>query len=65
MDRKVDRIIEEWRQLEREHDAAADDEAREELEARIAERAQEHRAAFEHRLGEDEPPEHGLLGAQS
>ena len=64
MDRKVNQIIDEWRQLEREHAAATNDESLEELEARISERAEEHRVAFERRLDED-APEPRLLGAPS
>ena len=59
MDRTVEKILSEWRDAERQHDTATDDETREALEARIAELADEHRRAMEERLPKDEPPELG------
>jgi len=55
VDRKVESILAEWRQLEREHDAATDDEMREALEALIAERAEEHGVAVDKLLDEGPP----------
>jgi hypothetical protein len=60
MDRRVDTIISEWRELERQYEAATDDETREYLEARIAELREEHHQAVEERMpADDEPPELG------
>jgi hypothetical protein len=55
MDRKVETILNEWRQLEREHDAATDNETREALEGLIAELAEEHRLAVDKLLDEGPP----------
>ena len=67
MDQRVDTIISEWRELERQHEAATDDETREYLEAKIAELREEHHQAVEERMpADEEPPELGsALGASA
>jgi hypothetical protein len=66
MDRTVERIISEWREAERQYDAATDEETREALEARIAQLADEHRRAMDERLSGDEPPDlGGVRGAEA
>ena len=63
MGRQIETILAAWRQLERELDASTNEDDREELEARIASLAEEHRAAVEKMMPADERPELDALGA--
>ena len=57
MDRTVESILGEWRQLERDLDAASDPENQEDLHARIARLRDEHARAVADRLDDqDEGP---------
>ena len=57
MDRTVESILGEWRQLERELNTASDPDSQEDLHARIAKLRDEHAQAVEARLyDEDEGP---------
>ena len=63
MGRQIETILAAWRQLERELDASTNEDDREELEARIASLAEEHRAAVEKMMPADERPDFDALGA--
>jgi hypothetical protein len=54
MDRTVESILAEWRQLERELERASDADSREDLQARIAQIRDEHGRAVAVRLAEDD-----------
>jgi hypothetical protein len=65
MDRTVESILGEWRQLERELDAASDPDSQEDLHARIARLRDEHARGVANRLADDEegPTGFGVLDA--
>lgn len=55
MDRTVESILGEWRQLERELDSASDPDSQEDLQARIAQLRDEHARAVADRLDDEDP----------
>jgi hypothetical protein len=54
MDRTVESILGEWRQLERDLDAASDPDSQEDLQARIAHLRDEHARAVAERLDDED-----------
>ncbi len=60
MDRTVESILGEWRQLERELDAASDAESQEDLQARIARLRDEHARAVADRLDDTDDGSTGI-----
>jgi uncharacterized small protein (DUF1192 family) len=60
MDRTVESILGEWRQLERELDAASDAESQEDLQARIARLRDEHARAVADRLDDKDDGSTGI-----